>query len=94
MGIPDELARREERLIEAHAKERFEQEKTGYEPKLAARKAATQTSWRTITNLLYVTFVTLTLAAAAATTYLRPIHRIGGDRRCVWTLRLSLSGPA
>ena len=48
MCIPDELARREERLkklaearakIEACAKEHFEQEKIGYEAKLAARKA-------------------------------------------------------
>ena len=48
MCIPDELARREERLkklaearakIEARAKERSEQEKTEYEAKLAARKA-------------------------------------------------------
>jgi len=48
MSIPDELARREERLaklaeararIEARAKERFEREKTEHEARLAAREA-------------------------------------------------------
>jgi transposase len=48
MSIPDELARREERLaklavarakIEARAKERYEREKAEHEAKLAARKA-------------------------------------------------------
>ena len=48
MSIPDELARREERLaklaeararIEARAKERFEREKAEHEAKLAAREA-------------------------------------------------------
>jgi len=51
MSIPDELARREERLaklaearakIEARAKERYEREKAEYEAKLAAREAKAQ----------------------------------------------------
>lgn len=51
MSIPEELARREERLqklaearakIEARAKERFEQEQTAYQAKLAVRKAKTE----------------------------------------------------
>ena len=50
MSIPDELARREERLaklaearakIEARAKERFEREQAEHEAKLAAREAKT-----------------------------------------------------
>jgi transposase len=51
MSIPDELARREERLakiaearakIEARAKERFEREQAEYQAKLAAREAKTK----------------------------------------------------
>jgi len=53
MSIPDELARREERLrklaearakIEARAKERFERERAEYEAKIAAREAKTAAS--------------------------------------------------
>jgi hypothetical protein len=53
MSIPDELARREERLaklaaarakIEARAKERYEREKAEHEAKLAARKAKEKTT--------------------------------------------------
>ena len=53
MSIPDELARREERLkkiaeartkIEARAKERFEREQAEYQAKLAAREAKTKTT--------------------------------------------------
>jgi hypothetical protein len=58
MSIPEELARREERLaklaearakIEARAKERYEREKAEHEAKLAAREAKTKATprwWR------------------------------------------------
>jgi transposase len=55
MSIPDELARREERLaklaaarakIEARAKERYEREKAEHEAKLAARKAKEEATGR------------------------------------------------
>ena len=53
MSIPDELARREERLkkiaeartkIEARAAERFEREQAEYQAKQAAREAKTKTT--------------------------------------------------
>src|ERR1700675_1279501 len=56
MSIPDELARREERLaklaearakIEARAKERYEREKAEHEAKLAARKAKAEATGKT-----------------------------------------------
>jgi hypothetical protein len=55
MSIPDELARREDRLaklaearakIEARAKERFQREQAEYEAKLAAREAKAATTGR------------------------------------------------
>jgi transposase len=55
LSIPEELARREERLaklaearakIEARAKERFEREQAEYEAKLAAREAKTEATGR------------------------------------------------
>ena len=55
MSIPDELARREERLakiaearakIEARAKERFERERAEHEAKMAARDAKTKATGR------------------------------------------------
>src|SRR5688500_11443040 len=50
LSIPDELARREERLkklAEARAKARFEREQAGYEAQLAARQAKAEATGRT-----------------------------------------------